>query len=85
MTDWPADPEYDWPQRFTAGDFVRLDDGRPALIRIVLDYAPSAPARWELVVSAADSDGNPDDFIVEPWQCRPDSTAATELADQGIG
>lgn len=84
MSEWPADPHHDWPQHFADGDFVRLADGRPARVLCVQDYAPHPPSRWELIVSALDPDGFPDTFIVEPWDCRPDATAAEELAAGGI-
>lgn len=84
MNEWPSDPEHDWPQRFRAGDGVRLADGRPAVVRCVQDYAPHPPSRWELIVSAPDVDGFLDTFLVEPWDCRPDPTAAQELAEQGL-
>ncbi|HAS10534.1 MAG TPA: hypothetical protein DCS55_08465 [Acidimicrobiaceae bacterium] len=84
MSEWPYDPRHDWPQHFADGDPVRLDDGRAALVRSVQDYAPEPPSRWELIVSALDVNGFPDTFIVEPWTCRPDPSAAHELADAGL-
>jgi hypothetical protein len=35
-------------------------------------------------VTAPDANGNPDAFIVDPWNCRPDATAGQELYDRGI-
>lgn len=83
VSEWPSDPHHDWPQ-FRAGDGVRLTDGRAAVVRAVVDYAPRPPSRWELIVVVEDGWGNPDAFIVEPWDCRPDAAAAQELADRGI-
>lgn len=78
LTTWSNDPALDWPSRFAPGDFVRLEDGRPAIVRLVQDYAAQPPARWELVVSTL-TDGNPDDVIVEPWSCVEDVSARAEL------
>lgn len=84
MSEWPSDPRYNWSKHFSAGDFVRLADGRPATVRAVDDCAAEPPPRWELIVSAPDTNGNPDTFIVDPWDCRPDPTAGQELTDKGI-
>jgi hypothetical protein len=84
VSEWPSDPHHDWPQHFRVGDGVRLTDGRPAVVRAVVDYAPHPPSRWELIVVVEDAWGNPDAFIVEPWDCRPDTAAAQELADRGL-
>jgi len=84
VNEWPSDPHHDWPQHFRADDGVRLADGRPAVVRAVQDYAPEPPSRWELIVSAFDRNGFPDTFIIEPWDCRPDATAAQELVDRGM-
>jgi hypothetical protein len=54
------------------------------VVRAVVDCAPHPPSRWELIVVVEDAWGNPDAFIVEPWDCRPDTAAAQELADRGI-
>jgi hypothetical protein len=50
---------------------VLLYDGRVAVVSMILNYAPDPPPRWELVVSTLGSWGGPDDFITEPWLCRP--------------
>lgn len=84
VDEWPADPHHNWPEHFRAGDGVRLEDGRPAIVLTVQDYAPHPPSRWELIVFALDPDGNPDTFIIEPWECRPYPAAARELPDPGL-
>lgn len=83
MSEWPSDPQHDWPRHFQAGDGVRLADGRPAVVMAVQDYAPEPPSRWELIVFSLDHGGNPDTFIVEPWECYPDSSAVDEVPDPG--
>lgn len=80
----PTDPHHHWPEYFRAGDGVRLDDGRPAVVLTVQDYAPHPPARWELIVFTLDHHGNADTFIIEPWNCRPDPAAAQELPGPGL-
>jgi hypothetical protein len=83
MGDWPADPHHDWSKHFRAGDGVRLPDGRPAVVITVQDCAPHPPSRWELIVSSLDPGGNPDTFIIEPWECRPDPGAVDEVRVTG--
>lgn len=84
MSEWPADPHHDWSKQFRVGDGVRLDDGRPAIVLAVQDYAPHPPSRWELIVLAHDPNGNPDTFIIEPWSCRPDPPAAQEAPNPDL-
>jgi hypothetical protein len=84
VDEWPEDPYYDWPRHFRQGDVVRLDDGRVAIVSMILDCAPEPPPRWELVVTAIGSWGGPDDFITEPWLCRPAPEAIDEARHLGL-
>lgn len=84
MDAWPEDPHHDWPRYFRAGDIVRLHDGRVAVVGQVLNYADEPPPRWQLKVRAMGWWGGPDDFITEPWMCRPDPDAREEAELLGL-
>ncbi len=76
----PSDPTYDWPRVFKGGDVVRLDDGRIAVVEMIMDYAPDPPAKWELIVRTISECGSLDDTITEPWLCHlaPEGVAEAE-------
>jgi len=84
---WGADPSLNWPSRFRLGDVVRLDDGRIALVVMVLDYSPvGSPAKYELLLRHRPPTGLPDEDIFEPWMATPapDAQSRQEARAQGL-
>jgi hypothetical protein len=80
----PPDPTFDWPSVCKSGDVVRLDDGRIAVVAMIMDYATELPARWELVVRTTGAFGDLDDAATEPWLCRPAPEEKAAAQDLGL-
>jgi hypothetical protein len=85
--DWGPDPSLDWPSRFHPGDVVRLDDGRVAVVAMVLDSSPSSsPPKYELLLHYLHHTGAPDDDLFSPWRATPapDPRSLEEARAQGL-
>lgn len=77
----------DWPSRFHPGDVVRLDDGRVAVVVMVLDSSPdSSPPQYELLLRHRPPSGPPDDDLFPPWKVMPapDSISREEARAQEL-
>jgi hypothetical protein len=83
---WGPDPSLDWPSRFHPGDVVRLDDGRVAVVVMVMDSSPDKPSHYELLLHHRPRTGPPDDDLFSPWRATPapDSRSLEEARTQGL-
>ncbi|MCA1846863.1 MAG: hypothetical protein LC792_27450 [Actinobacteria bacterium] len=82
--DRPQDRTFDWSSVYRAGDVVRLDDGRVAVVRCVIDAGPKPPSFWQLVITATGWWGGPDHFITVPRDCRPAPETREEARREGL-
>jgi hypothetical protein len=85
--DWGPDPSLDWPSRFRSGDVVRLDDGRVAVVVMVMDSSPDgSPPHFELLLHHRPLVGPPDDDLFSPWRATPapDAESREEARAQGM-
>jgi hypothetical protein len=74
------------PSGFHPGDAVRLDDGRIAVVTMVLDdYSPD-PSKDELLLHHRPRGGEPDDDLFPPSMARPapDPKSREEARAEGL-